>query len=221
MNTAGIGGHSDSNRRRKLFNYLKKHSSPKAIVFPQETHSTKKVENLWTSQWGCGKGSIHFSHGTSNSTGVLMAFREGLDVKIEATFTDNGGRLLILKAKIQVNPVILVNYHAPNEERAQVRVLSEVNSILDKIVLEPNSAFIWGGGEDFNLYFDIALETDGGNPKLKIKSLSKLLPMMQENDLCDLYRIRNPDEKCFTWRCRNPFLQRRLDYFSFPTFYKI
>ena len=166
-------------------------------MFLQETHSTKKVENLWTSQWGCGKGSIHFLHGASNSTGVLIAFREGLDVKIEATFTDNGGRLLILKAKIQDNPVILVNYHAPNDEGAQVRVLSEVNSILDKIVLEPNSAFIWGG--DFNLYFDIALETDGGNPKLKIKSLTKLLAMMQENDLCDIYRIRNPDEKRFTW----------------------
>ena len=110
MNTAGIGGHSDSNKRRKLFNYLKKHSSPKAIV------------DLWTSQWGCGKGGIHFSHGTSNSTGVLTAFREGLDVKIEATVTDNGGRLLILKAKIQNNPVILINYHAPNEEGTQVRV---------------------------------------------------------------------------------------------------
>ena len=137
-------------------------------MFLQETHSTKKVENLWTSQWGCEKRSIHFSLRTSNSTGVLIAFREGLDVKIEATFTDNGGRLLILKAKIQDNPVILVNCHAPNEEGAQVRVLSEVNSILDKIVLEPNSAFIWGGGGgDFNLYFDIALETDGGNPKLE------------------------------------------------------
>ena len=79
----------------------------------------------------------------------MTAFREDLDVKIEATFTDNGGRLLILKAKIQDNPVILVNYHAPNKEGAQVRVLSEVNSILDKIVLEPSSAFIWGGGGRF------------------------------------------------------------------------
>ena len=114
-----------------------------------ETHSTKKVENLWTSQQGCGKGSIHFSHGTSNSTGVLIAFREGLDIKIEVTFTDNGGRLLILKAKVQGNPVILVNYHAPNEEGAQVRVLLEVNSSLDKLVLEPNSAF--------NLYFNLTL----------------------------------------------------------------
>ena len=91
------------------------------------------------------KGSIHFLPGTSNSTGILIAFREGLDVKIEVTFTDNGGRLLILKAKIQDNPIILVNYHVPNEEGAQVRVLSEVNSILDELVLELNSAFIWGG----------------------------------------------------------------------------
>ena len=73
-------------------------------------------------------------------------------------------------------------------------------------------------GGNFNLYFDIALETDGGNPKVKIKSLSKLLAMMQENDLWDIYRIRNPDEKRFTSQCRNPFLQRRLDYFFISDF---
>ena len=103
----------------------------KQLCFFNKRTVLKKVEKLWTSQWGCGKGSIHFSYGTSNSTGVLIAFREFLDVKIEATFTDNGCRLLVLKAKIQDSPVILVNYHAPNEEGAQVRVLSEVNSILD------------------------------------------------------------------------------------------
>ena len=124
------------------------------MVFPQETHS-----------------SIHFSHRTSDSTDILIAFREGLDVTIETTFTDHGGRLLILQAKIQNNPVILVNYHVPNEEGAQVRVLSEINSILDKLVLEPSSALILRGGGDFYLYFDIALETDGGNPKLKINYL--------------------------------------------------
>ena len=119
------------------------------MVFLQETHSTEKVENLWTSQWGCEKGSIHFSHRTSDSTDVLIAFREGSDVKIEITFTDNGGRLLILQAKIQNNPVILVNYHVPNEEGAQVRVLSEINSILDKLVLEPSSALILRRGATF------------------------------------------------------------------------
>ena len=36
---------------------------------------------------------------------------------------------------------------------------------------------------------------------------------MSENDLCDIYRIRNPQEKRFTWRSKTPFEQRRLDFF--------
>ena len=36
---------------------------------------------------------------------------------------------------------------------------------------------------------------------------------MSENDLCDIYRIRNPETKRFTWRRKTPFKQRRLDYF--------
>ena len=35
---------------------------------------------------------------------------------------------------------------------------------------------------------------------------------MSKNDLCDKYRIRNPETKRFTWR-KTPFKQRRLDYF--------
>ena len=60
MNTVGIGVHIYSNKRGKLFNVLKKHSSPKAILFLQETHSTEKVGNLWTSQWGCGNVAFIF-----------------------------------------------------------------------------------------------------------------------------------------------------------------
>ena len=36
---------------------------------------------------------------------------------------------------------------------------------------------------------------------------------MSENDLCDIYRVRNPDTVHFTWRRKTPFKQRRLDLF--------
>ena len=36
---------------------------------------------------------------------------------------------------------------------------------------------------------------------------------MSENDLCDIFRTRNPDSRRFTWRRKTPFLQRRIDYF--------
>ena len=33
-----------------------------------------------------------------------------------------------------------------------------------------------------------------------------------ECDLVDIWRVRNPDSKKFTWRQKNPIIQRRLDY---------
>ena len=39
--------------------------------------------------------------------------------------------------------------------------------------------------------------------------------MMSENDLCDIFRVRNPDTRCFSWRRKTPFKQRidLLDFF--------
>ena len=36
---------------------------------------------------------------------------------------------------------------------------------------------------------------------------------MSENDLCDIFRVRNPEMKCYTWRRKTPFKKGRLDYF--------
>ena len=89
INTAGIGGLNIASKRRKIFNYVKKHSSRNGrnnIMLLQETHNTEKVEAMWTNQWGCGKGAIHFPHDKSDSRGVLTAFRERLDYKIDPFF---------------------------------------------------------------------------------------------------------------------------------------
>ena len=36
---------------------------------------------------------------------------------------------------------------------------------------------------------------------------------MSENDFCDIYRARNSQCRRYTWRCKTPLIQRRLDYF--------
>ena len=36
--------------------------------------------------------------------------------------------------------------------------------------------------------------------------------MTEQNELSDIFRIRYPDFRQFTWRCKNPLKQRRLDY---------
>ena len=35
---------------------------------------------------------------------------------------------------------------------------------------------------------------------------------MLANNLIDVWRLRNPQTKLFTWRQKNPFIQRRIDY---------
>ena len=77
--------------------------------------------------------------------------------------------------------------------------------------LEEDTQLIWGG--DFNSFFDCKLDADGGNPKLKIQSITKLVSIMSENDLWDKFRVRNPEMKRYTWPRKTPFKQRRLDYF--------
>ena len=70
---------------------------------------------------------------------------------------------------------------------------------------------IWGG--DFNVIFNKILNADDGNQKLRIQSLTKIHILIAENELCGIFRVRHPEERRFTWRGKNPFKKRRLDYY--------
>ena len=109
------------------------------------------------------------------------------------------------------SPFILINYYAANDENGQIQVLNEIQEQLDLLDPDQDTQIIWGG--DFNVIFDTKLDADGGNPQLKLNSVTKLLSMIAENDMCDIYRVRYPFSKRYTWRQKTPLKQRRLDYF--------
>ena len=111
--------------------------------------------------------------------------------------------VIVLYALIDNNSVILVNCYTQNKETDQLKVPYEITHIiLNKTEISENTTFIWGSD------FDINLDTEVGLPELNIKSVSKLLSMMSEND-------RNPQEKCLTWQRKTPFKQRRLGFFQY------
>ena len=84
-----------------------------------------------------------------------------------------------------------MNCYAPNEEKDPLKVLDDLNHILDNTDNSEDTVLVWGF--DFNLIFDIRLDADGGSPKLKLKSISKVSSVTAENDLCDIYKTRNPE----------------------------
>ena len=65
-----------------------------------------------------------------------------------------------------------INIYNANTEKDQIEVLNKLNDNLSNIedILEYN--IVCAG--DWNFYEDISLDTYGGNPKLKIKSIALL-----------------------------------------------
>ena len=108
---------------------------------------------------------------------------------------------------------VLINIYNANTESEQLETLSDLVSIIDKVKDIQSKNIVLGG--DFNVIFDISLESLGGNPCLKKKSIAKLIQIKEKFDLCDIWRIRNPKIKRFTFRQQHisGFIQRRLDYF--------
>ena len=86
-----------------------------------------------------------------------------------------------------------------------------LDSLIDKVNVNHDIKVILGG--DLNFHFNSPLEADGGRPSLKLSSLALFKHLAKKWDLCDMWRVRNPDCKRFTYRQKIPFLQRHLDYF--------
>ena len=68
---------------------------------------------------------------------------------------------------------------------------------------------------DFNLLFNIKLESYGGNPVFEKRSVRNIFELKETYNMTDIWRIRNPKAKQCNFRQQYVpgFLQRRLDYF--------
>ena len=192
-------------KRKSIFNWLYKQNSD--ICFLQETYSTGEIENQWKKQWS---GDIYFAHGSNHSLGVAILIRKSFDFKLKSIRSDEDGRYLILETTIQDVPFLLINIYAPNTTTKQslfFQTLSEL--IYDEGYNDFDYKIILGG--DWNVTMDPDLDCSGGNPVLK-DSVKCVEDIMLNYDLVDIWRIRNPNSKKFSWRQKSPIIQRRLDY---------
>ena len=107
----------------------------------------------------------------------------------------------------------MINIYNANTETEQVKVLQDLNDLLDQVDFTQGKRIVFGG--DFNLFFDDTCDAKGGKPSLKQKSIAKLIKIFEIYDLCDIWRIRNSKKKVFTFRQHqfSGLIQRRLDYF--------
>lgn len=80
-----------------------------------------------------------------------------------------------------------------------------LNKIIENFVVDKEQKKIVIGG-DFNIALDSDLDCSGGNPSKK-DSVKNIQDLCLDYDLVDIWRIRNPETKRFTWRQKNPLIQ--------------
>ena len=203
-----VKGLQSSKKRLKLINFLKNKIGPKGILFLQETHSSVEKEKKWIDDF---KDKIYYSHGKTNSCGVLIAIYSNLNIRLKNKIHDNDGRVLILDATINGSDYLLINFYNANTEREQLTAIKNLNNLLKDFEDFHDKKVIFAG--DFNLIFDRKLESAGGNPLLKKHSLSEIIKLNENLNLCDIWRVRNPHKKLFTFRQKHftGIIHRRLD----------
>ena len=207
--TNNVKGLQLSKKRLNLFEYFRDKLSSNGILFLQETHSTINNKLKWKGEF---KGALFFSHGKSNSCGVLIGFLGNKHFTVVHEFSDKNGRILILDVIFDDCEYLLINFYNANAEKEQLATLNDLEALLSKIDCFQSKRIIFAG--DFNVIFDRRLDAKGGNPKIKNHSISKLIKIKEKMDLCDIWRIRNPKKKSYTFRQQHfsGLIQRRLDY---------
>ena len=151
------------------------------------------------------------SHGGSNSCGVAILFRKGVDCMIYTNIVDPFGLYIILKAAINDKIYILINVYAPKKDKDITHFFNNLLTTMQNENLDEEENIIVGG--DFNCPVNTLLDGKGGIMIPRKSVVASIGSIQSELDLVDIWRVKNPSTKCYTWSQKSPNLFcRLLDY---------
>ena len=200
LNVRGI---REQTKRRSIFSYLKDQRAN--VYFLQETYSEPADENMWKNEWG---GKIFFSHGTNHSKGVCTLINPSVNFKIDYSYANTSGRIILVTIVLGSQKVSLCNIYAPNNQSNQLEFMQELNNcIIDKTEL---TTLIVGG--DWNCTLS-RKDKIGGTPWKPTNYSNLVLTTTDMFDLVDIQRVRHPKLCKFTYESKSLRMKSRLDFF--------
>lgn len=201
LNCRGLSG---TKKRRDVMDHLRKR--PFSIICLIDTHFTEKQERIIRSEWGY---EIYFNSFNSQSRGIAVLFKNNFEYKLHNTFRDSKGNVLLLDLEIDNRRITLATIYGPNID--DPNFYEELENNIAKM---GNDNIIITG--DFNLLLDPPV--DGVNYKNinNPNARGKVIKMMSDLNLYDVWRDENNDKRIFTWKRKLPcgeIQMGRLDYF--------
>lgn len=205
MISLNVNGLNSPTKRRIVFDHLRKAKADICLV--QETHSTPATEKIWKREWG---GQGFFAHGSQSSRGVAVLTGRNLAFEVVKGRQDDEGRCMIVDLKLDGVVYTVGSIYAPTQDRR-----SEQLSFLEKLdewLSDMDSTNLIMGG-DYNCCLNPSL--DKNNATSSTADISgpvrhKITTLIDDWNLCDLWRIRNPCARGYTFR-RGKYASR-LDY---------
>ena len=140
----------------------------------------------------------------------MILISKNLEYEVVKVKTDNEGRFIIMKCRIQGVNLILFNVLAPNIATEYSQFLSKINTELLHMVDDDCSFGIGGGDRNFTV--DNNVDRSGGNPRVWHESVKEFTQIIELFDLVDIWRTRHPFRCKYTRRRNRPSLvQSRID----------
>jgi exonuclease III len=176
------------------------------IIFLQETHSVPSDVKVWESEW---KGQIFMAHGTTHARGVAILIPKSYKTDLIRTVIDENGRYIFLEGKFNGQELGLINYYGPTTDKQSEQIdyfhklLPYINEISHKLIM----------GGDFNTCLAPEFDRYKSKDDNPTKFANFLQNTMDENSLVDIWRIKNPETRRYTWRkvVHKGIQQSRLD----------
>ena len=198
-----VRGLSNFKNRKSILSWCRKQKVD--IIFLQETHSTVQKEKQWKAEWG---GPIELAHGSTNARGVGIFFRNGFDCKISKKIVDPLGRYIALEAIINDESYFLVNIYTPNKDSESAKFYDHLINVFKKDDRTFEDKIIVG---DFNCPLN-QMDKKGGIMITRQSIVDRIEEIQSVFNLHDIWRVKNPNLKSFTWSQKSPFIFCRLDY---------
>ena len=195
-------GLRDLKKRRDVMNYLR----PYSLLCLQDTHISREMQKRVRNEWGFQSA---FSSYSSQARGVAIFINKNVEFKLISTVVDPMGNFLFLDIELLNSRITLGSIYAPNKDDPDF-----FNDIKNKINAIGNQNVIVVG--DWNLLH--RPDIDGWKYKNVNNPLARaaFLNMIEEVDLIDIWRKKNPHSRSYTWRKKvnNLIVQSgRLDSF--------
>ena len=115
-----------------------------------------------------------------------------------------------MKGKIQDVEYTVVNIYAPNKDACSRKFFENLQRVLSEFGITNEDNIIIGG--DFNCPLNPLLDKKGGILIPRANVIRAIETLKENFSLQDIWRVKNPDLKSFTWSQKSPFVFCRLDY---------